>query len=911
MTITESICRVIIATASLLAPRDQRADWREEWDAEVWHRLHGADGAAMRGHRGAVRDASLVPSHENELPPDSSGNRRVAGSLRLVLRCLGAFAHATSLRADALQELRMNGLAQEIKLALRTFVKRPGFTLVAVLTLGLGIGGSTAVFSVINGVLLRPLPIENVDRLVYVWGRSFPTGPGASVSAPDYVEYRAGTGDVFEEFAAYSSFARTVVLEGGDRPEELRSRAVTANLLSALGYEPAAGRSFSAEETAGDRPSVVMISYGLWGRLFGFERNAIGSTLRLEGEPVTIVGVLPADLDFPADLDLWFPATFAADGWDSRGAHFLRPIGLLRTGNSLEHAQAAIDVVSSRLEAAYPDTNDEWYAVLQPLQEVMVGQARPALLVLLAAVGLVLLIACANVANLLLTRASTRSGEIAVRTALGASRARLIRQVLTESLLLAGAAGAAGIALAYVGVEALRSFEPGNLPRLAEVRVDALALAFTASISLAIGLLFGAVPAFASHGGRLQPLLRSAERGRPRSGRFLRGGLVVGEVALCFVLLIGAGLLMRSFMQLRTVDPGFDVERAIAFPVSFPERLYPSLDGVDVARDAIIERLAGLPGATDVGAITVVPLSGSGEDTYVFAEGRQPAEIFDVNNTAQLRHVDESYFATMRIPLVAGRAFDRRDNRGAPPRVIINQTLADSLFPGEDPIGRRLVAWLGDLEPLEIIGVAADIRQFALNFPPSPAFYVSARQRGTRGLNIVVRFSGDSWPGVTTLRQAVWEVDPRQPVSAVTPLDSYVSANLSGGRFQVLLLLTFAILALALAAIGIYGVLAHTVGERRHEIGIRIAMGAESTTVARMVVGQGMRLALIGLVLGLGGALAASAALRSLLFGVGSVDPLTYVLTPAFLLTVVFLSSWLPARRAARTDPATVLRQEA
>jgi predicted permease len=577
---------------------------------------------------------------------------------------------------------------------------------------------------------------------------------------------------------------------------------------------------------------------------------------------------------------------------------------------TVEQAQSALDAVSARLEAAFPETNEGWYATLLPLRDVLVGDVRPALVVLLAAVGLVLLIACANVVNLLLARAAAPRGEIAVRSAMGATRFRLARQMVTESVLLALLGGAAGVAFAWVGVEALRVLQPGNLPRLDEIGFDATTFGFCALLSLGVGLMFGMVPAVGLRGNALKDALSTAGRGMSGGGRRLRGALVAGEVALSFVLLVGAGLLLRSFLTLRAVDPGFDAVGAVVVPVSLPERAWPEGEALEAARDAIRDRLSAIQGVAAVGAASIIPLSGSGGDTYVHAETRPPANLQNVENTAQIRFVDEGWFNAMGIPIVSGRAFERSDDRDAPIRVILNERLARDLFPDEDPLGKRMVVWLDELRPLEIIGVAADVRQFSLDIPAQREFYLSARQRDVRALNFVVRGPGAVPPPAPALRDAVRRADPGQPVSRIVPLESYVDVTVATDRFQALLVLLFAVLAVSLSAIGIYGVLAHAVGQRRREIGIRMAMGAGRSTVARMIVREGLGVALIGASIGLAGAIATARALGSLLFGIGPVDPLTWVATPVFLLAVVLLSSWLPALQAARTEPATVLRDD-
>lgn len=800
----------------------------------------------------------------------------------------------------------MDTVLQDVRFAVRTLIRRPAFALVAIVTLALGIGGNTAVFSVVNAVLLRSLPIPTADRLVFVWGREFNGIPAAAVSPADYLDFVANT-RAFEELAAIAVFSNQSVYRGGDRPVPIVSQAVTHNLLQALGVQPALGRGFTKAETRGEVAEVVMLTYGLWGRLFGFDESVLGTNIALGARQYTIIGILPDGLDFPAGADAWLPLTFGAYGFDNRSAHFLRPIGLLPEGGSIADAQVALDAVASRLEAEYPETNTDWYPIVQDLRSVVIGSVRPALLVLLAAIGLVLLIACANVANLLLARAASRRGEVAIRFAVGAGRGRVVRQLITESLILASCAGTLGVILAKLGVIGLARLQPGNIPRMDEVTLDGTVLLFTAVLSLTVGVVFGLLPALGLASDDVASGLRSAGRGRLGGGERLRSVLVGGEVALSFVLLVGAGLLTRSFLELRAVDPGFDAEGVLVLPLSFESGDDPA--ALTVQLDAVLDALRGKPGVRSVGAATVLPFSGLGGDTYVYAEERPPEQVRNIENTALIRMVDEGYFQTLASPPSSGRSFDRADDASASGRVIINQALADRLFPDETPVGRRLVVVFDTATALEIIGVVDDVQQFSLATPAMPEFFLSLRQYPQAGMSVIVRGRPGSSP-VASLREAVWDVDPTQLLTRVSSLDTMIATTLAPGRFQAVVLGLFSALAVLLAGIGIYGVLAEGVNERRREIGVRMAMGAQPSEVVRDVVRRGLVVAVAGIGVGAVVAVGATRLLSSLLFAVEPGDPLTFVLTPVFLLGVVLLSSWIPAAQAARVDPVQALREE-
>ncbi|MBV9924265.1 MAG: ABC transporter permease [Acidobacteria bacterium] len=799
-------------------------------------------------------------------------------------------------------------LLQDLRFAYRVLWKSPGFTAVVVLTLALGIGANTAIFSVVNAVLLKSLPYRNAERLVWVAGNVRGGTNRASVSPPDYLDYRAQN-TVFEEFAASTSVPYPVNLTGAGEPERLTGSLVTANYFRAFGVEPALGRVFGAdEERAGPAP-VAVLSDGLWKRRFGGDPSVVGKTLTLDGKGVTVVGVAPPEFQYPAGAELWVPLDFSDPEMKVRKAHFLRPIGLLKEGVTLEQARAETDLIARRLEEQYPDSNERWNLNLIPLQEQLVGSVRTSLWVLLGAVGFVLLIACANVSNLMLARAASRRRELALRTALGASRWRVARQQLTESLLLAVAGGAAGLLLAAWGVDALAALGAGDIPRTREIGVDGRVLLFTAALSVLTGLAFGLLPALRASRPDLNEVLKDAGRGTSGPGRGrVRAALVVSEIALALTLLTGAGLLVKSFVGLRHVNPGFDPSNILTVRIDLARARYAKPEQAASFFGELQRRVAALPGVEAAGLVTELPLSGQPNDTYFYVADRPP-QTADQKVTADFRRVNQDYFRAMRIPVLRGRGFTEQETAGDAKVIAINETLAREFFPGEDPLGKHLVLGFGEPEEFEIVGVVGDVRHRSLEGDVYQMMYVPTLRVGST--NLVVRTnSADPRALASAVRGEVAAVDREQPVSALRTMEEVVSGSVAQQRFRTLLLAVFAGVALLLAGVGIYGVIAYSVTHRTHEIGIRMALGAGAADILKMVIGQGMALALAGIAVGLLAAYGLTRVLSSLLFGVTATDKTTFAAVALLIAIVTFLACLLPARRATKVDPMVALKYE-
>jgi putative ABC transport system permease protein len=799
----------------------------------------------------------------------------------------------------------METLLRDIRYGVRSLLKRPGFTAIALIALALGIGANTAIFTLVNAVLLRPLPFAEPDSLVWVWGNIKNGGNRASVSPPDFLDYRQQN-NTFEEFAA--SLPLRLNYTGEGEPERLEASGVTGNFFQALGAKPAFGRTFLPENEKPGNDQVAVLSYSLWQKRFGGDPTIINKTITLDGRSCAVLGVMPPDFSMPRAADVWVPINFdIAPGMKMRGAHFLRPIGRLKPGVTMAAAQADTDAIAKRLEAQYPESNSGWNLRLVSLREQLVGNTRPTLFILFGAVGFVLLIACANVANLLLVRAAGRQKEIAVRTALGAGRWRIVRQMITESVLLSLAGAALGTLLAFWGVELLVALSADSIPSTAQVRIDATVLGFTLLVSLITGVLFGLAPAIRTMKLNLSESLkeggRSGSEGAHRNRT--RSVLVVLESAVAVVLLVGAGLLVRSLWRLQDTSPGFDARNVLTMGVNLPRDKYDEPQKSANFFAELESRVAGLPGVEAVGLVSELPLSGQPNDMPYTVEGRPPVSI-DQAYDDDFRRVNTNYFKALGIPFLRGRNFTEQEVRQGAQVVIITELLASQVFPNEEPLGKRLIIAFGN-RPYEIIGIVGDIRHRALESNPAAAMYMPAYSGST---NLVIRSKGDPASLAAAVRKEVLQIDPNQPVADVRTMEQWLERAVAGPRYRTTLLGLFALVALALASTGIYGVMAYSVSQRTHEIGVRMALGARRMDVMRLVVRQGMTLVIVGVALGLAGAFALTRLMASLLFGVTAKDPLTFVAVSALLTLVAFVACYLPARRATKVDPLVALRYE-
>ncbi|HZI49471.1 MAG TPA: ABC transporter permease [Pyrinomonadaceae bacterium] len=799
----------------------------------------------------------------------------------------------------------METLIKDIRYSLRGLWKRPGFTVVALITLALGIGANTAIFSLINAVLIRPLPFPDPDRLVWTWGNIRNGGNRASVAPLDYLDYRHEN-HTFEQFAAMTSASAN--LTGGGEPERLAAAGVTGNFFQALGVQPALGRTFLLENEKSGSDQVVVLSYGLWQRRFAGDAGIINKKITLDDKSFEVIGVMPRDFDFPAAVQIWLPLNFDINpGMQQRKAHFLRPIGRLKPGVSLAQAQADTDIVARRLEAAYPETNRGWNLRLVSLREQIVGNVRSTLYILLGAVGFVLLIACANVANLLMAHAASRRREIALRTALGAGRLRIARQLITESVMLALFGGALGAFLAIWGVQGLVALSGDSLPVTPEeVKIDLTVLTFTLLISIATGILFGLAPALQTMRLNLSETLKEGGRtGESGARNRTRSVLVIFETAVAVMLLVGAGLLIRSLIRLQSTNPGFDSHNVVTMRIDLPRNKYGALETRSSFWEQFQSRVGAIPGVEAVGLVTELPLSGQPNDMPYTVEGRatgSPNQVFDND----FRRINQDYFRTMRIPFLRGRNFTPQEVREGAKVLIVSESLVQQTFPNEEPLGKRLIMSFGNT-PFEIVGIVGDIRHGSLARSGLPTMYMPALEAGE---NVVIRAPGDSASIAAAVRRELIAIDPNQPIARVRTMDEWVSRAVAAPRYQTTLLGLFAGLALCLSAVGIYGVMSYSVGQRTREIGVRMALGARQRNVLGLVLRQGMGLVLIGVAIGLAGAFALTRVIASLLFDVGTRDPATFFGVAFVLAAVASIACYLPARRATKVDPMVALRYE-
>jgi putative ABC transport system permease protein len=804
----------------------------------------------------------------------------------------------------------METLLQDLRHAARRLLKSPGFTLAAVATLALGIGATTAIFSVVDAVLLRPLTYRDPSRLVLVWERFAARHQDRNVVNPaNYFDWR----DRASSFTDLAAFTWTEQTFTGADPQIVQGRAVTPNFFRTLGAAPELGRVFTSDEAAPGGPNVIVLSDGLWRRRFGGDSGIIGRSVPVVGGNAIVLGVMPPAFHaMPWGAEQYW-APFRLDPNDRvRHGRYAMVVGRLRPGVTAAQAQAQMDVITRSLEQEYPDFDTGWDANVVSLTEQVVGSARGALLVVLGAVTLVLLIAVANVGNLMLVRAEARQQELALRTALGASRLRLVRQWLVESTLVSLAGGAAGVLLARWGVDLLVATAPPGVPRLAEIAVDPRILGVAAVVSCTVGIVAGLPAALGVTARGLAAGLRSGS-GRTtadRPTRRWRNGMVVAQVSLALVLMTGAGLLVRSLQRLSAVDPGFDATGVMTVGVDLPQATY-----ADNARQAsffaqLTERIRSFPAVSAVGAISFIPLTGPGAATRFWIVGR-PAPPPGEWTSADIRIVDPGYFGAMRIPLRRGRPFTAADGANAPPVIVINETMAKRFWSGADPIGARLqVSWAHPDARPAIIGVVGDVRASALDADVHPTIYYVEAQEPTASMTVVVRHRSDPATLVSMVRQTVRDLDRDVPLGDVAAMPTLVTRSMADRRYPMLLLSGFAMLAVVLSAVGLYGLLSYTVARRNHEIGVRVALGADRADVLRMVLGDGARLVLAGIAIGAIAAALAARTLGHLLYGVGPTDPMTFGAVAGLLAVVALVASYVPASRATKVDPMVALRTE-
>lgn len=806
----------------------------------------------------------------------------------------------------------MDGLFADLKYAVRTLLRAPTFTVVAVVTLGLGIGANTAIFSVVDGVLLTALPFDEPEALVTVWlDHTERDGPAREwLTPPDLEDLRAEDG-LFEELAGWGGWRPT--LTGIGDPTVITGAVVTEGMFErVLRVQPFLGRSFLPEEHAPSAAGAVVVSQGFWQERMGGDRGALGRPLILNEQPYSVVGVMPEGFrpPFVPTAQLWTTAQLDPSQC-GRGCYTIRGIARLAPGVSIEVASARADALAARLAAEYPDSNGRVGTSIFGLQEDMVGPAARALWVLLGAVGFVLLIACTNVANLLLSRGASREAEFGVRMALGAGSGSIVRQLLVESLVLAALGGVLGLALASWGTEALVGMAPVSLPGLTDVTVDAAVLWFTAAVTLGTGVLFGFFPAWRATRSDLYQSVASA-RGGPRLAQRLRSGLVVAQIAMAMVLLVGAGLLMRSFQELNTAELGFEPEGVLTVGVGLPTARFDDAASRLAFFEELLTTVEQIPGVTSVGATNSLPLAGNDGDADFRIEGVAPPAPPDYD-VAWVRPITRGYFRTMRQTVLDGREFEEQDHAEAPLVVIVNEELARDHFgyPDRSPVGQRVAFGSGpEFTWRTIVGVVQDTRHFGIRDGTRPAMYFPYAQVTRPFMTVVARTDGDPMTLAGDIRSAVAEIDPTLAASGIVPMTEQVAGALVTERFVTNLLAVFAGLALVLAAVGLYGVISYGVTRRMREMGIRLALGAGGDDVERLVVRGGLSLTVAGVALGVAGALALTGVLEALLYDVSVTDPLTFALMIGALTAVATLASWLPARRAGRTDPVTVLRQE-
>ena len=814
----------------------------------------------------------------------------------------------------------MTTLLQDLKYALRVLLKSPGFSIAAVIVLALGIGANTAIFSVVNAVLLRPLPFPDSERLVQIWHvppqKSFPGMTRFPASAANYVDWH-NQSRAFEHMAIYSF--SSVNLTGGEQPEALQGAAVSSEFFSTLRSQPVLGRVFVPDEDQLGHNRVVILSHALWKSRFAADRDIVGRKVSFDDQTYSIVGVMGPDFKFPSFAQFWTPMAWTDRERAVRGEHHYLVIGRLKPSTQLQQAQSEMNTISRRLEQQYPEDDNGWGAILVPLREQLVGDVRPALLVLLGAVAFVLLIACANVANLTLAKTFARRREIAIRAALGASRSRVLQQVLAETVLLSLAGGLAGLLVANVGTVIITKFLSNSLPRFAVISTDGWVLAFTLTVSLLTGIIAGLAPASRLAKTDVNEALKQGGRtGSDSATGRLRSLLVISEVALSLVLLVGAGLMIRSLWLLRGVDPGFDSNNVATMRIVVPRNKFASpLQQVQFF-DKVLNHVQTLPGVESAGVIDSLPLSGGGSHQPIQIEGR-PIVVMSEQPEVDVRLTSQGYLHALHIPLRKGREFSPSDTADRNGVVLMSETMARRFWPNEDPIGKHLTMTFFPDKPREIVGIVGDVKLDALDVAaPSATLYVPLTQLSASstaawssfGLSLVVRSTSHSVGIISAITNAIREIDPQTPVVEVATMEEILNTSLSQRRFNMLLFAAFAGLAVLLAAVGIYSVLAYAVRRRVREIGIRMTLGAQIGDVLHLIVVEGMTPALIGMVAGLAGAFALARVLSTLVYGIRPTDPLTFVAVSLLLTLVALFATLLPAYRATCVEPIKALREE-
>ncbi len=815
-------------------------------------------------------------------------------------------------------EVLMETLLQDLRYGVRMLTQKPAFTSIIVIALAIGIGATTAIFSVVNSVLLRPLSFNTPDKILMVWN-TVEKEDQFAVSYPDFMDWQQRN-QSFEQLAAYSS--RDFTMTGMGEPVRLHGVMVTGDLFPILGIQPKIGRLFLPEE---DKPGAraAVLSHRMWQQHFAADSNVRDKSITLNGQSYSIVGVMPQGFQFPIQnepaIDFWTTTSSMQEGAVplsvQRGNHAIEVIGRLKDGATLEQAQADMSAIAGVLGSQYPDTNSQFGARVVPLQDELVKEIRPALLILFGAVGCVLLIACVNVANLLLVRATTRQKEVAIRTALGATRLRVIRQLLTESILLSLLGGVLGLLLAMWGIDLLVSIAPG-LPRAGEISIDAKVLGFTALVTLATGLFFGIVPALQVSRTDLTQTLKEGGRtsGAGAHHNRVRSALVVLEVAIALMLLVGAGLFINSFLRLQRVNPGFDTNNALSFRIGLPDTRYPQAQQKTDFYRQLASRIESLPGIKSVAYTSALPLSGQGGGVGFSIEGEPNASGLPFPYDSDYRAVSPGYFTTMGIQLINGRDFDERDELISNPVVIINETLAKRYFANQSPLGKRINPSFGiddrGILMREIVGVVSNFKHSSLSAETQPELYIAYKQNPRSTMTVVVRAGSDPNNLVAAIREEAHSLDSDLPIFNVRTFDQYLSASVAQPRFNTLLLGVFAALALILTVVGLYGVTSYSVTQRSHEIGVRMALGATSGNVLSLIIRQGLSLTLTGVALGLAGAFAFTRVAESLLFGVTATDPFTFIAVSVLLIGVSLVACAVPARRATKVDPMIALRYE-